>query len=92
MRIDGLNGSELMNLPGGKGKSDKTKTPAPKAMAVDNGHEHISSQKSLIQAALAANDVNSKAVAEARVLLESGQLDTPESIKRAAQNIINIGF
>ena len=41
MRIDGLNGSELMNLPGGGGKSDRTKTSDPKASAVDNGLEHV---------------------------------------------------
>lgn len=92
MRIDGTTGPELLNLPDGEGKPSKTKASGSKSIAVDKGHEHISSQKSLIQEALAATEINRKAVEEARELLESGQLDTPEATKRAAQNIIDIGF
>lgn len=92
MRIDGTTGSELINLPGGEGKFSKTKTSNSQGAAVEKGLEHISSQKLLIQEALGATEINHKAVEEARALLESGQLDTPEAAKRAAQNIIDIGF
>ncbi len=93
MRIDGPNNrTDFLNLPGGDGKSSKAATSDPKALAVDSGLEHISSQQSLIQDALAASEVNSKAVEEARKMLESGQLDTPEAIKRAAKNMIDLGL
>lgn len=96
MRIDGTMGPEYLNLPSGEGKSSKSKIfgnpdSSSKGAKIDSGHEHVSAHKSLIQAALAAEEVNSKAVAEARQLLESGQLDTPEAAERAARNMLDLG-
>ncbi len=42
--------------------------------------------------ALAADDVNLEAVTEARNLLDAGELDTPEVIRRAAERIVSDGI
>lgn len=60
--------------------------------AAGNGAEVVSSQERLIAAASAIEDVNVRAVAEARALLRSGRLDTPESARRAAQGILQLGL
>jgi hypothetical protein len=39
-----------------------------------------------------APDVNTDAVAEARRLLESGQLSTPDAIRRAAEGMVRRGI
>jgi len=57
-----------------------------------NGAEVISSQERLIAAAAAGEDVNGKAVEEARALLEAGQLDTPRAARRAAEAILRMGL
>jgi hypothetical protein len=43
-----------------------------------------------VQKALAAEQVDHQAVAEARKLLASGQLDTPEAADRAAEAILRL--
>jgi len=45
-----------------------------------------------VRAAMAAEDINEQAVAEARRLLASGQLDTPEAARRAAEALVNHGI
>lgn len=68
-------------------------TSAPAAGPADaGGAQVVLSQEKLISAASAAPQVNAQAVAEARALLESGQLDTPEAANRAAQRILDLGL
>ena len=56
------------------------------------GAEVISSQERLITDAGAVAEVNTQAVAEAKALLESGALDTPEAAGRAAKAMLDIGL
>ena len=49
-------------------------------------------QTQYVQAAKDVPDVNKQAVAEARELLKSGKLDTPEAAQRAAENMLNLGI
>jgi phosphosulfolactate phosphohydrolase-like enzyme len=57
-----------------------------------NGTEVISSQEQLIAAAVAAGEIDAKAVEEARALLKAGQLDTPQAAERAAEAILEMGL
>jgi hypothetical protein len=45
-----------------------------------------------VKQALATEDINDQAVAEARQLLQSGQLDTPQTAARAAQAMVDFGL
>jgi hypothetical protein len=45
-----------------------------------------------VRQALAGEDVNLQAIEEAKKLLASGQLDTPQAILRAAEAIIERGI
>lgn len=47
---------------------------------------------SLIEQAKQAPAEDGSAVARAKALIASGQLDTPENIQQAAQNILKYGF
>lgn len=47
---------------------------------------------SFIDAALQTPKTDSQALEKARQLLLSGQLDSPENIKQAAENIITLGI
>jgi hypothetical protein len=64
----------------------------PAGPAPVGGAEVISSQERLIAAASAAEEVNTRAVEEARALLQSGQWDSPEAARRAAQAILDLGL
>ncbi len=92
MRIHGTFGFEPQGVPN-RNKSDR----APKS---DSGGKPKPAGGSLLQAAhnsvvslaLQSEEVNIQAVDEARRLLETGQLDTPEAARRAAQTILDLGF
>ena len=56
------------------------------------GAELVLSQQRLISEAVAAAEVRAKAVEEARNLLQTGQLDTPEAAERAAVAILERGL
>lgn len=45
-----------------------------------------------IQAALSAQGINQTAIDKAQQLIASGQLDTPENIQQAADNIVEFGI
>ncbi len=45
-----------------------------------------------IRAALAAQGINQAAVDKAQQLIASGQLETPENIQQAADNIVEFGI
>lgn len=50
-----------------------------------------STQKPYIAMAMAGDEINTQAVEEAKALLQSGQLDTPEAARRAAEAILSFG-
>jgi hypothetical protein len=92
MRIDGTYGPGITGLP-------PEKTPAPQggkagqaAIATGAPADLYVAQKELIAAATAAPGINRQAVAEARELLKSGKLDTPEAAQRAAESILDQGI
>jgi hypothetical protein len=88
LRIDGTYGLE----PNKASEDKEGAAQSPKATGVGAATEVVSSQERLIAAAGSADEVNARAVEEARALLASGQLDTPEAAKRAAQNILDLGL
>ena len=45
-----------------------------------------------IRAALSAQGINQAAVDKAQQLIATGQLDTPENIQQAADNIVELGI
>lgn len=92
MRIEGFIGPEYSNLPGGKTSSSKSKAGHSGSMGQTDGAKLVSAHESLIQAAVAAEEVNVRAVEEARAMLESGQLDTPEAARRVAESLVDLGL
>jgi hypothetical protein len=70
---------------GASPSGDQTSAARPDAEVVSTNIEYI-------RRAQAGEDVDAKAVAEARALLSSGKLDTPQAARRAAENILKHGF
>lgn len=91
MRIDGIFTPEHLTRPNGKAPEGKAKSSGTQGADAGGLLERASVQPSLIQAALAADDVNVKAVEEARKALLSGELDTPEAARRAAETLLDHG-
>ena len=94
MRIDGTHGLEPQGLPEGNPSLPKTPHPGDVDQAQSSAEDIIVSRshEPYIRQAMAAEEVNTQAVAEARKLLRSGQLDTPEAARRAAQAILRLGI
>ena len=84
-QTNGLSGDKPSEKTGKTGDGKKSK----RASASEPLTSTISAY---VQMAMDADDVNSAAVAEARALLDSGQLDTPEAISRAAEAILTRGL
>ena len=90
MRIDGTNkigqGSPdpLDNQPRSSGLPRNT--PTEQSPAVE---QHL---KPLIEKVKRAENVDFQAVAEAKQLLDSGKLDSPEAILRAAEALLRFGI
>ena len=94
MRIDGTYGLESHGA--GEDKSARSRGAADEAArggaAASQDLVVVSSQGRLIEAASACEDVNTRAVEEARALLAAGRLDTPEAARRAANAILDLGL
>ena len=93
MRIDGPN---EMNVNGpsrpdgalpqpARPRESRTPSPAGTPRSADAALPYI-------QQAVACEEVDTQAVVEAKKLLESGQLDTPEAAARAAESILSLGI
>lgn len=93
MRIDGMNHGTMEHLNGPNGKASACTSKSSDARGADagDGAGRTSAQQSLIEAAGAVKDVNPQAVEEARNALRSGELDTPEAARRAAEAILEQG-
>ena len=95
MRIEGgKNGFQPESLSEAPPSGQK-----PQASAVGKGSATDAAQSAdstaqapYLAAALAAPSVNQQAIAEAQALLASGQLDTPQAVRQAAQSIVDIGL
>ena len=93
MRIDGTHGLEPQGLPDSKPPLPKTSLPGDASEAETSAESVVSrSHEPYVRQAMAADEINTQAVAEARELLQSGQLDTPEAARRAAQTIMRLGI
>ena len=94
MRIDGTHGldpnapAEGQNAPARN--TPKTASASPEG-GVD-GSQILAAQREVIAQARRAEKVDLQAVEEARRLIASGELDTPEAARRAAQAIIELGL
>lgn len=88
--IDKINNTNIQDVLGNSLPKQANSNKAASANDVD-----ISLQvdyASLIEKAVQLPEENNHAVQQAQKLLESGNLDTIENIKAAAQNIINLGI
>lgn len=91
MRIDGISNPEHLNCPNGKASASKSKSSDARGADAVGGAGRTSARQSLIEAALAVKDVNTQAVEEARKALLSGELDSPQAARRAAETILDEG-
>lgn len=69
--------------------------PPNSAGALPNDDEDVSVEvnyASLIDTAMQSPETDTQAVQRARELLLSGQLESPESVQEAAENIVNFGI
>ncbi|MCK4626684.1 MAG: hypothetical protein KAV00_15325 [Phycisphaerae bacterium] len=93
MRIDGPNRLETPSQSEGNEARRQAAKPTEASEASEaNARIGEAACKPYIQKASACDEVNHQSVAEAKKLLESGQLDTPEAAKRAAERIISMGI
>ena len=93
MRIDRTSGIPPHELPdrvpspGAKPTGETPDgRPIPDDPQIRHLHEKYTPQAGTVDA------VNLQAVADARKLLESGQLASPEAVERAAESILALGF
>ena len=95
MRIDrslyGLNPKDLRSKPAKAGQSGKARGAGTTA-ASGTASAAETAPASLVSQALATDEVRMQAVEEARMLLQTGQLDTPEAIERTARAIVERGL
>jgi hypothetical protein len=89
-RTDGLSGS---NRPG---EADGFPKPASRANRVGKPVESVptisgNELQELAKQAVAAAEINWDKVAEARKLIESGTLATPEAVQNAARRLVDFG-
>ncbi len=89
MRIDGAYNIGPQDLPGKSRGSAKSSKPAS---ADDVASLFSSELKPYIDKAATEPEVNQQAVTEAIRLIRSGQLDTPDAIRRAAQGLLLHGI
>lgn len=90
MRINGSNPLEnfaVADLAASKARAAKTNDAPAASKAAPEGQT-----QSLILQALSAHDFRPEAVEEARRLMESGELESPESIMRAAEKLLDLGI
>jgi len=90
VRIDGTQGAGLNDPASGMGKY--LKAPPAGAAKPAEAIEFDPVHRAYADKAAAFDAVDAAAVAEARKLLESSQLDTPEAAQRAADAILSRGL
>lgn len=94
MRIDRTNPFDALGLPEGTAAAKSPRTQSAEG-AGQAGEARLQAQieglDSYVLKAAQTSDMNLQAVEEAKRLLQSGQLDTPEAARRAAQSILSLG-
>ncbi len=94
MRIEGSNRAEV---PGPTDGNDRAERSARQRYARDaKPPEGLvigeSACQTYIRKASACEEINLQAVADAKKMVESGQLDTQEAVERAAEGILSMGI
>ena len=90
MDIDTTN-NIILNLDSAINPS--TRPPAEKPKTADPADTELGSDYSeVITRALESAEIDQNAIAQAKALLESDQLDTPENAQSAAQNLLKFGI
>ncbi len=93
MRIDGTHGLSPQPLTGAEVSAKDAARAKGASGEVEQGAVRMQSQYArYIDAAHATETVDSEAVREARQLLESGRLDTPERARAAAEALLDFGI
>lgn len=94
MRIDPTNRSETQGPSQGEKALRKSDRPGSVRDVPETGRPETTEAvcKSYIRKAIDSCDVDLEVVAEAKKLLETGKLDTPEAVERAAERIISGGI
>jgi len=94
VRIDPTNRPETQNRLTGANTPEQAVRPDSAELTDQTARIEVADavHQSYIRKAAASQDLNAEAIAEARKLIEAGQLDTPEAIAKAAENIIDKGI
>jgi hypothetical protein len=95
MRIDGTHGVDPSGLPASSRASARPSGTAGQAQAAQNaaaGCDAKSLSLDQVRQVLEAADQSVERIAQAKELLASGQLDTPEAVRRAAQALAKFGI
>lgn len=94
MRIDGANSLRPHDPSGAAKPPQDSSRPsgAADARKTARDSEIESMLAPYLRAAMAGEEIDEQAVAEARRLLQSGQLDTPEGARRAAEALMRLGI
>ena len=87
--IDKINNNPVQQFV--KNEQLETQNKIKNGVSNDSVKTSVSCEKLLAQAQQLDTQDN-QAVENARILLLSGQLDTPENIKKAAENILKFGI
>lgn len=87
--IDKINNNPVQQFV--KNEQLETQNKIKNGVTNDSVKSSVSCEKLLAQAQQLDTQDN-QAVQNARILLLSGQLDTPENIKKAAENILKFGI
>lgn len=94
MRINTNNNAKIQNPLTGGAASQQASGSAGAQQAAETGFTQAADavQEAYVRKAVANEGVDMQAVAEAKKLLDSGQLDTPDAIARAAENLVTKGI
>ena len=94
VRIDSTNNANIQNPLAGGSSAPQASGLAGAQQTAQTGRPQTteSVHESYIRKAVASETVDTQAIAEAKALLESGQLDNTGAIARAAENIVIRGI
>jgi len=94
MNIERTNACDGPVLPDGAKKSPRSNLGVGDVMKAPGNPEALASSEfqDLVRQAAGVPDVNAQAVAEAKRLLKSGELSSPEAISRAAEAMLRRGI
>jgi len=92
MQIEPTQGFDALGSPDGARNTPEPVSPAGRGKPTETPSGGLGVPASYIEQAAAAETVRSEAVAEARRLLDSGELDTPEAAEAAAEAILTLGI